>query len=64
MPGRDIFKHGASPELEAQWDKHDALVEEFKQLTTDQEREAFLVQHPGVRHDVQCEECKQWLPTD
>ena len=61
MLGRDIFKHGASPELQARMDRLEALEREFW-ATPAEEREAFLTEHPEIESTVVCEACKQIEP--
>jgi len=61
MLGRDIFKHGASPGLQARMDRLEALEKEFW-ATPAEGREAFLVEHPEIESMVVCEACKQIEP--
>ena len=56
---RDIFKDGASPELEAQWNRLDAMVAEF--TTASPARRDELLDNRYVSDTVTCPECTQVL---
>ena len=54
--GTDIFKHGASPELQAHWDELDAAIEKYPTLSS-VEKGKLLDKHPSIKVDVMCLEC-------
>lgn len=57
MIGGDIFKDGASPELEAWWKERDDAIEAYKVSDSPAEKILILRQYPEIRDDVLCREC-------
>ncbi len=58
MPeGATISGMLTTPAMHERWARVERLVEEFRQLTTEAEQQAFLEQHPEVYDEVSCHDC-------
>ncbi len=61
MTGRDIFKDGPSPELQAKWEHLEDMEQRYWRAGP-ATRKGMLSRHPELRDLVSCEACKQELP--
>ncbi len=59
--GGNIFKDGASPELQAKWDELDAMIKAFRNTTSLEEKRIIASCYPEIVGEVTCESCNQIL---
>ena len=59
--GGDIFKDGPSPELEANWDELETMINAFRNTSSLKEKRIIASCYPEIMDEVVCESCKQIL---
>jgi hypothetical protein len=55
---RDIFKNGASPELEAGWKEMEKAIALYPSLSSE-DKKKLLEKYPDITHEVKCPECRR-----